>query len=130
MYIRFKNIPKNEISGVYDGDLGKIRDEDGVSCYEAFKVKNIYQIILPSLSEGCLYDLLRFIEDAKNNKIPIYLIEGNGVGIGSYGEPLVKDILIIGRLKIMELNVPKPKFKMDRTNPQLIKEDYLINYKN
>ena len=43
MYIRFKNIPDNEISGVYDGDLGKIRNELGVCCY----IKNVsirYQI--------------------------------------------------------------------------------------
>ena len=38
-FIRFKNIPENEISGVYDGDCGKIRDELGVSCYQVYKTR-------------------------------------------------------------------------------------------
>jgi len=110
MYIRFKDIPSDEISGVYDGDLGKIRDELGVSCYKAVKNEDTYQIILPSLDAGCLYDLLNFIEDARKGEFPIYLIEGNEVGIGSYGEPV----------KIVELAEPKPQFKMDITNLQFI----------
>lgn len=118
MYIRFKDIPKNEISGVYDGDCGKIRDEVGVSCYEAVKDKDIYRIILPSLDTGVFHDLMFFIEDAKNGEIPIYLVEGNYVGLGTYGEPCIKDVLVISELEIVELSEPKPEFKMDRTNLQ------------
>lgn len=120
MYIRFKKIPLDEISGVYDGDLGKIRDELGVSCYKAVKTNETYQIILPSLDDGCLYDLLHFIQDSKNGEIPIYLIDGDEVGIGTYGEPVLKNITIIKELKIVEFVDPKPKFKMDNTNPQFV----------
>ena len=117
MYIRFKDIPENDISGVYDGDLGKIRNEKGVSCYRATK-NDYYQIVLPGLSEGVLYDLLSFIEDAKNGEIPIYLVEGNYIGKGSYGEPLIKNIYIVDELEIVELAEHNPKFKMDKTNLQ------------
>jgi hypothetical protein len=120
MYIRFKEIPQNEISGVYDGDLGKIRDEIGTSCYNAIKVDNTYRILLPSLSEGCLYDLIGFIQDSLRNEIPIYLLSGHKVGLGSYGEPLIKNIVVLEELKIIDLHNPKPVFKMDRTNPQFV----------
>jgi len=118
MYIRFKDIPNNELSGVYDGDLGKIREEIGVSCYKAIKFNNTYKIILPSLTEGCLYDLLGFIRDCRNDEIPVYLIDGQQVGDGSYGEPLLKHIRVLKKLKIIELAEPKPEYKMDKTNCQ------------
>lgn len=122
MYIRFKNIPPNEISGVYDGDLGKIRNELGVSCYECYKIDNVYKIILPSLDLGCLYDLINFIESHVDNEIPVYLIDGDKVGLGTYGEPVIKNITILCELKVSQLQIPKPIYKMDKTNPQLLKK--------
>ena len=91
-FIRFKNIPENEISGVYDGDCGKIRDELGVSCYQFIKQGENYNIVLSSISTGFLHDLCWFLDDFKDSKIPAYLIEAEQVGIGSYGEPVVKNI--------------------------------------
>lgn len=117
LFIRFKDIPENEISGVYDGDLGKIREEIGVSCYHFIKNGENYNIILSSVSSGFLNDLTLFLYF--DNNLPIYLIEAEQVGIGSYGEPVVKNIEILGRLEVVELADPKPKFKMDITNPQL-----------
>jgi len=121
LFIRFKDIPPNEVSGVYDGDCGKIRDEEGVSCYE-FIIDNqgIYRIILPSLTSGALYDLSSFIEEFESKRIPAYLISAEKVGIGTYGEPVVKNIKVLSELSIKELADPKPKFKMDRTNKQLL----------
>jgi len=85
-FIRFKNIPENEISGVYDGDCGKIRDEN-------------YNIILSSISTGFLHDLCWFLNDFKDGKIPAYLIEAEQIGIGSYGEPVFD---ILSRLERLE----------------------------
>jgi len=121
MYIRFKNIPEDEISNIRDGDLGVVAKELGVSCYHAVEDNGTYKIVVPSLCLGSLYDLIGFISDAQDNDVPIYLIEGNEVGVGNYGEPVVKDVLLVSQLKIMELADPKPKFKMDRTNPQFVK---------
>lgn len=118
-FIRFKDIPENEISGIYDGDLGRIGDECGVCCYKATKEGDFYKIVLPSLGEGVLYDLLYFLRDLS----PIYLITGDMVGIGSYGEPALKNITIIEEMECVELANPKPKFKMDKSNIQFkIKE--------
>ena len=118
-FIRFKNIPENEISGVYDGDCGKIRDELGVSCYQFIQQGENYNIILSSISTGFLHDLCWFLDDLQDGKIPAYLIEAEQVGIGSYGEPVVKNIKIIKELEYVQLAEPKPKYKMDVTNPQL-----------
>jgi hypothetical protein len=118
-FIRFKNIPENEISGVYDGDCGKIRDELGVSCYQFIQQGENYNIILSSISTGFLYDLIYFLDEFERNNIPAYLIEAEQVGIGTYGEPVVKNIKIIQELEYIELAIPKPEYKMDITNPQL-----------
>jgi hypothetical protein len=118
-FIRFKNIPPNERSGIYDGDLGKIREEIGVSCYDFIEIDGNYKIIIPSISSGVFFDLSSFINDFKNNKIPAFIIEADQIGIGNYGEPLVKNVKIICNLKRVELAEEKPKFKMDRTNPQI-----------
>jgi len=116
-YIRFKNIPDNKKSGIYDGDLGKVGEEAGLSCYECIKDENnYYKIIIPSLEVGCLYDLIGFIED----KCPIYLIQGNKIGIGTYDEPVIENPIIISKLKIIEFANPIPKFKLDKTNKQSI----------
>lgn len=58
-------------------------------------------------------------EDFNDNKIPAYLIEADQVGIGTYGEPVGKNIKIIRELKYIELVQPKPEFKMDMRIPQL-----------
>jgi len=120
-YIRFKDIPPNEISNIYDGDLGVVGHEKGVSCYEFVKSKEGYfKIVLPSIDAGPMHDLIYFIDDLKRNEIPAYLIEATEVGLGTYGEPVVKDITIICKIQYVEFAEVKPKFKLDRTNPQLV----------
>jgi hypothetical protein len=126
-YIRFKNIPTNEISNIYDGDLGIVGTELGTSCYEFVKDENYYKIILSSLEIGFLYDLIEFINDLLDNKIPVYLIEAEPVGLGTYGEPVVKNIKIIKKLDYIELAIPKPKYKMDKTNKQLTVTETIKN---
>lgn len=119
-YIRFKDIPPDERSGVYDGDLGAIRHEDGVSCYDCVSDGEKYRVVLPSLFSGALNDLLRFERQLLDGEIPAYLIEATPVGVGSYGEPVVRDASVVSELKLIEQHNPPPHFKMDRTNPQLV----------
>lgn len=119
LFVRFKDIPAGEVSGVYDGDCGRIRDELGVSCYDFVRRGNNYNIILSSISEGFLYDLCHFVRLFNDGKIPGYLIEAEQVGNGTYGEPVVKNVRIMCQLKTVELAYPKPTYKMDMTNPQL-----------
>jgi len=113
LFIRFKNIPENEISGVYDGDCCKIQDEFGVSCYQFIKQNENYNIILSSLETGFLNDLIRFIERFEKKEIPAYLIEAEQVEIGNYSDPVVKNIKIIKEIEITQLAKPKPKYKLE-----------------
>ena len=53
-YIRFGDVPENETSSVFDGDNGVIRNEDGVSVFEAKMDGDIHKIVLPSFSSGPL----------------------------------------------------------------------------
>lgn len=118
-FIRFKDIPENEVSGIYDGDCGKIGDELGVSCYQFIQQGNYYNIVLSSIYDGFLHDLIWFLNDFKVGNIPAFLIEAEQVGVGNYGEPVVKNIKIIKQLSWVDLVDKKPKYKMDKTNPQL-----------
>lgn len=123
-YIRFKDIPKNERSGVYDGDLGMIREEAGVSVFECIEDNSgCFRIVLPSMDSGPLYDLVNFIEDFKEKKIPCYLVQGVRVGNGTYGEPVIVKVKILSKLELFDDSVPAPVFKMDRRNPQLRREE-------
>lgn len=117
IFIRFKNIPHDEISHVYDGDNGIIGTEPGVCVFDCIEKNGVYKIILPSYTDGPVQDLQHFLW---NNDYPIYLVTGNEVGTGTYGEPCLKNIKILHQLKAVEFHQPEPKFKLDRTNVQLV----------
>ena len=118
-FIRFKDLPPDEKSGVYDGDLGVIRHEAGVSCYECINHGDVYKIILPSLCSGIFFDIQNFLSQYQDGKIPVHLVKGNQVGTGTLGEPVIKNVSIISKLELVETEHPKPEFKMDRTSKQL-----------
>jgi len=93
-YLRFGEIPENERSGIYDGDLGKISEEIGVSVYNVIKKKGVYNILLPMpIKQGHIFDLSGFLET--RNK---YLLNGDEVGIGSNGEPLLINVKVIKKI--------------------------------
>lgn len=122
VYIRFKDIPEDEISRIYDGDLGCVGEELGVCCYECIEENGIYRIIAPSICNGVFVDLCHFTSSLLDEYIKCYLIEGDVVGTGTYNEPVVKNVKIIKELKYKELKDPKPKFKLDKCNPQLVEK--------
>jgi hypothetical protein len=117
IYIRFNEVPENEISQVHDGDAGVVRDEVGVCVFDCINRNETYRIVLPSCSTGCLHDLLNFIDYTRPN---IYLVTGDEVGTGTYNEPCLKNVKILHKLEIVEHHSPIPLFKLDRTNRQLI----------
>lgn len=119
-FIRFKNIPSNELSAVHDGDAGIDRYEIGVSCYQCINENGCYKIVLPSINSGATDDLNDFIHGVENNKFPVYLIEAEQVGMGTYGEPVVKNVKVLNQLSVTNLlNIPR-KVKLDPTNFQLV----------
>jgi hypothetical protein len=117
-FLRFKNIPNDERSCVYDGDAGVVRHEDGVSCYEFVEQNGQFKIILPSFDTGPIFDLNNFIWRVERDEIPVYIVEGEQISLGTYGEPVIKDVKIVTKLKVIELQDPAPKFKLDKTNKQ------------
>ena len=97
-YIRFGDIPENEVSGVWC-DTIKVREEKGVSVYDAVMIDNQWRILLPhTLKKEVGFDLYNFIGGTENGNIPMYLVEGDEVGKGSTNEPLLKNVRIIKKL--------------------------------
>jgi hypothetical protein len=98
VYVRFGGIPENERSRNY---LTK-EYEAGVSVYEALERDGKYQILLPKLDPvsiatlGNCYNTAQGLWGKENN--PLYLIEGDFIGYGSDGEPLLKNCKIIKRI--------------------------------
>ena len=73
-YIRFGNIPENEVSG-------------------------IWRIVLPfPLMKELGFDLYNLIGGTESGRLPMYLVQGDEVGKGSTNEPLLKNIRIINKL--------------------------------
>lgn len=122
LFIRFKDIPPHETSRVHGGDTGVVGVEAGVSCYHCVQDGVMYRIVLPALDEGILYDLLSFTDKLKKEEYPCYLIEAEQVGVGTFGEPVVRNIITITLLERVNMHYEKPRTRFDRTNHQLVKK--------
>lgn len=91
LYIRFGEIPKNEKSSIYKIDE-KIGEEIGVSCYRGVIYEDKVYILMPHIPSSTYYWLI----DAYNRKeIPLYIINGDEVGEGSDGEPLLRNVVVL-----------------------------------
>ena len=104
-YIRFGDIPVNEVSGIYRVDE-KISEEKGVSVYDAVMIDGKWRVVLPlPLMKEVGYDLYNFIQGTEYDEKsfpteykPMYLVQGDEVGKGSTNEPLLKNVKIIRKL--------------------------------
>ena len=97
-YIRFGDIPENEASGVWC-DTIKVREEKGVSVYDAVMIDDKWRIVLPlPIKKEVGFDLYNFIGGTENGNLPMYLVEGDYVGKGTTNEPLLKNIRVIQKL--------------------------------
>lgn len=105
-YIRFGPIPKDERSlignGVTDDGYKCVGKEKGVSVWNAVLIKGKWCLVAPH-GDSCTHgDFTRsaFPDDCLGccKKDLIYLVEGDEVGIGSDGEPLLINIKIIEQL--------------------------------
>lgn len=95
-YIRFGEIPKNERSGIYAGDAGKIGEEIGVSCYDCVCEDGKYRILLPlnSNMHNCA-TLGYLLNEYLGGERKAFLITGLEIGKGKDNEPLLKNINIL-----------------------------------
>jgi len=91
-YIRFGNIPDNEISKVYRGDA-TIKEEAGVSVWDCTFADDVpYPMLPPNPSKDAVSDYFYHIFGDR----PVYLVTGDElIEKGSDGEPLLKDVTII-----------------------------------
>lgn len=99
-YIRYGDIPPNEISGIYKAGE-KVGEEIGVSVYDAICINGEWRIVLPSkLKMEIGFDLYAFIDEynRKPQTRKCYLVQGRQIGIGTTNEPLLKNIRIIQEL--------------------------------
>lgn len=95
LYIRFGDVPSNETSKIYRGEV-EIGEEKGVSVYPAFEVNgNIVLGLTLPITKSTLYTQQHLLE--YDNR-PCYLVSGDYVGEGTDGEPLIRNISIIKRL--------------------------------
>lgn len=100
-YIRFGEIPKNERSGIYAGDAGKIGEEIGVSCYECVFLDGRYRILLPlNANIHVCATLGHLIDEYLGGGRKIFLITGKEIGKGKDNEPLLKNINILKEIEL------------------------------
>lgn len=92
LYLRFKDIPPNECSGIYD-NTGKVKigEELGVSCYRGVVIGNEVYIIMPHKQSTTYFWMM---EEYNKGKIPLYIIEGDEVGKGADDEPVLRNVKI------------------------------------
>ena len=107
-FIRFGDWPKDERSNIWYQPEGS--KEDGVSVYEAgiyngsdsyFKGK--LEILGPHHSAQFVGTLDSFIKEFASGGISAYLVSGNVVGVGSDGEPLLRNVKKIKKLQCSDL---------------------------
>lgn len=133
-YIRIGDIPSEENSAVYRGDI-VVGYEDGVSVYDCVEIDGLYRIIMPfplKEGQGMTYEsLIQEITQCRykiENPRNIYLVSGIEVGKGHDNEPLIKEVKILkdltGQFNTKSDNIEKnktleklivPKFKIGDT---------------
>lgn len=100
-YIRFGNIPENEVSSIWRSGI-KNGEEKGVSVYDAAMIDGQWRVILPfPLKKEACFDLYYFIQGTEcdgSEHLPMYLVQGDEVGRGTTNEPILKNVRIIKKL--------------------------------
>jgi hypothetical protein len=108
-FVRFGRWPENERSkrGVMASkDEGWEEFEEGVSVYQAIWNDELGKW---SLFEGT-HTLMHFVEMVRNKKISAFLVDGDYVGDGLDGEPLLRNIRPIKELECTDLYIPEFDF--------------------
>lgn len=103
IFIRFGEIPKDEISGIYRGDEGRVGSECGVSVFEALRVGDIAHIVLPcSETCGVNYVVEGFLDQLSCERLSCFVVTGKVVGIGSHREPCLKEVAIKNEVLLID----------------------------
>lgn len=86
-YMRFGDIPTSGLSNIWlRGEI--IGQELGVSAYDAVLMTDGWHVILPKpITRNVINTLYGLLAQKK----PVYILSGEEVGIGTDGEPLLKN---------------------------------------
>lgn len=96
LYIRFGEIPTDEKSKIFQGEI-EVGTENGVSVYPAFKTSEgdiVLGLNLP-ITKTTLYTQQHLIE---YDDRPCYLVKGDYVGKDTDGQPLINNVSIIEKI--------------------------------
>lgn len=86
-YLRFGDIPTSGLSNIWLRDE-IIGQELGVSVYDAALMADGWHVILPKpITRNVINTLYGLLAQKK----PVYILSGEEVGIGTDGEPLLKN---------------------------------------
>lgn len=127
LYIRFGDVPSNETSKIYRGEV-EIGDENGVSVYPAFEVNGdiVLGLTLP-ITRTTLYTQQHLLE---YDDRPCYLVSGDYVGKGTDGEPLIRNISIIKRLdnyRIKDFEKQGEQMPDEKAEPKFNVGDWVVD---
>lgn len=105
LYIRFGEIPTDEKSKIYRGEI-EVGIENGVSVYPAFKTNegNIVLGLNLPITKTTLHTQQHLIEYDNRS---CYLVNGDYIGKDTDGQPLIKNVSIIEKIdnyKVKEKN--------------------------
>jgi hypothetical protein len=95
LYIRFGSIPENG----YSQNFTTGENEIGVSVFEALDRQGNINIILPTDTSKACVDIAWMLDR------PLYIVQGDIIGIGSIGEPVMKKCSIIKELDIPRVSM-------------------------
>ena len=98
-YIRLGEIPSTEKSRIHRGDE-IIGEELGVSVWEAVELAGKYRILIPNPCNKSALDDIQdyFLRSHWYSSTPVYEVDGEVIGLGSDGEPLLRNIKYIRKL--------------------------------
>ena len=98
-YIRIGDIPKTGKSRIHRGDE-LIGEEKGVSVWEAVELNGKYRILIPNpCNADAMGDLdSTFLRSHYYSAKPVYELDGDIIGVGADGEPLITNIKHIKKL--------------------------------
>lgn len=93
-FIRFGRWRENEISSVVYRSI-HIKDEIGVSVYDAAYIDGKYMICMPFPHTVSTMSTMENKLVSRPKEDPVFLVTGDVVGTGTEGEPLIRNVKII-----------------------------------
>ena len=126
LYIRFGEIPTDEKSKIFQGEI-EVGTENGVSAYPAFKTSEgdiVLGLSLP-ITKTTLYTQQHLIE---YDDRPCYLVKGDYVGKDTDGQPLINNVSIIEKIDTYRVKEEKQDEQKptDKIEPKFHEGEWVV----